>query len=211
MPIPWNADPVGSDAVIAANARRVILALLHDAPARIPPTVALAQAWHRALYRGIRVPVPYYIGGIRDSDARSPELIDYEVTVGGYRGVPARDVPDALSRFEHALSAEAAALDALLPLGVLPDASELQRVLDVAAVAHGEWARIHPFANGNGRTARIWVNFIAVRYGLPAFITLKPRLQWYAYAGCAAASMRGDHGPMARAFETMLRDYLYGP
>ncbi|MGD9884339.1 MAG: Fic family protein [Reyranella sp.] len=40
---------------------------------------------------------------------------------------------------------------------------------------NAEWVRIHPFANGNGRTALLWANSLAMRYGLPTFGRLRPR------------------------------------
>jgi hypothetical protein len=73
------------------------------------------------------------------------------------------------------------------------------RHLDVAAIvrlcayAHAEWIRIHPFANGNGRTARILANWLAVRYGLPPFVRIKPRPDDLIFAGAAALAMRGEH------------------
>ena len=74
-----------------------------------------------------------------------------------------------------------------------------------AAIAHGEWIRIHPFANGNGRTARLWANWVSVRYALPVFVAPQPRPAGTAYAAAASASRRGDHQPMAAAFLVMLR------
>ncbi|MFP5345434.1 MAG: Fic family protein [Actinomycetes bacterium] len=50
---------------------------------------------------------------------------------------------------------------------------------------HGEWVRIHPFADGTGRTARIWVTWLLLRYGLPTFVTLEPRPTDTAYARAA--------------------------
>ena len=46
---------------------------------------------------------------------------------------------------------------------------------DLAGGAHAEWVRIHPFANGNGRTARLWANYLLVRYGLIPVVRLRPR------------------------------------
>lgn len=37
----------------------------------------------------------------------------------------------------------------------------------LAAVAHHEMAKIHPFADGNGRTARLLLNFILLKKGYP--------------------------------------------
>ena len=87
MPIPWNADPPGSARRLAANLRGVALDIKHDAPARRPATATMAQDWHRRAFAGITLPVPYYAGEFRDTDAALPELIGYEVEVGGVLGV----------------------------------------------------------------------------------------------------------------------------
>ena len=100
-----------------------------------------------------------------------------------------------------------ALLDDLIPAGSLPDGRHLAAVLVLSAWVHAEWVRIHPFANGNGRTARIWANFIARRYGLPFFIRLRPR-PGYGYGAAAEAAMRGDWRPTAVCFRMMLLKFL---
>ena len=84
---------------------------------------------------------------------------------------------------------------------------KLRGVLSLCAVLHGEWARIHPFANGNGRTARLWANWGALRYGLPPFVTVKPR-PGEPYGLAAMASMSGNHAATIAAFHEMLRIHL---
>jgi hypothetical protein len=171
----------------------------------------MAQDWHRAAYDGVRLPVPYYAGELRDSDPSFPELIGYEVQIGTAFGAMSADVPTELIGFEAGMRAIIAGLDGAIPVGGRPgDPSELFAVLEAAAIAHGEWVRIHPLANGNGRIARIWANWVSVRYGLPFFLQLKPRPAHMLYAGAAAASMRGQHRPMAIAFKAIL-DQLVGP
>jgi hypothetical protein len=86
---------------IAANAAKVLTGIAGDAEKREPPTVAMAQRWHRELYDGIARPFEYYAGEVRDSDQKFPDLIGYEVQVGGVLGVPCAQVPRALQRFEH--------------------------------------------------------------------------------------------------------------
>ena len=68
--------------------------------------------------------------------------------------------------------------------------------------------RIHPFANGNARTARAWANWAALRYGLPPFVRLRPRPEGLAYAAAAHASMRGEHALAIGAFRQQLSDLL---
>ena len=208
MVTPWNDDPPGSIRVIEANASALILDIVHAAPSRNVPSIAIAQAWHRELYRGVPLPVPYYAGEVRDDDPRFPELIGYEVQVGGSPVAPASLVPGELARFETSLRLAVANLDAAVPVGAALGSTELMAVLRLIALVHGEWVRIHPFANGNGRTARVWANWVATRYGLEAFVQLKPRPAQLLYAGAAAASMRGDHSAMVVALHSMLRDHL---
>jgi len=70
--------------------------------------------------------------------------------------------------------------------------------------------RIHPFANGNGRIARLLANAIALRYGLPPFVQLRPRPN-QGYPDAAEASMLGDYKPLAIVFDKMLQAYLSKP
>lgn len=209
MPTPWEDDPADAR-TLAANAAKVLTGIAADAAKREPPTVAMAQQWHRELYEGIPRPFDYYAGEVRDSDPDFPELIGYEVQVGNARGVPSAQVPEALGLFEQGAQLAASRLDAVIAVGADPTAmtpQELHGVLTFCALLHGTWVRIHPFANGNGRTARLWANWAALRYGLPPFVTIKPR-PGRPYGAAAAASMAGDDRVMVAVMQQMLRDVL---
>lgn len=216
MPGPaWDDDPPGSAAVIARNTQLVMWALVAAAPQRRAPDLAMAQRWHRALYAGVPIPSPSYRGELRDSDPDHPDLIGYEVGVGERQGVWATDVPGEVDAFIGRLAAAVADFDVVLAAGTPPsDDDEILAVARLAAVAHGEWVRIHPFANGNGRTARVWANWVALRYGLPPFVRVKPRPAVSLYGRAAMASMgraplfRGDHEPTAAVFVDMLLEAL---
>lgn len=208
MVTPWNDDAGGFEHVLKANIARLVVDLVNQAGSRIPPTVAIFCGWHRQLFVGIPIPVAYYAGEVRDTDPRFPELIGYEVQVGSSRGTPSAAVPAQLARFEASLQAAVPTLDAVIPVGAMLDSARLLSVLRLMAIAHGEWIRIHPFANGNGRTARLIANWIALRYGLDAFVGMRPRPAGLLYAGAAMASMRRDHDPMLTVFHSMLVDYL---
>ena len=209
MPIAWNDDPPGSGGRIVANCQALLTGLAAEAAHRDLPTVAAAQQWHRAIYDGVALPVRYYAGEVRDDDQRFPELIGYEVAVGPNSGVPAAEVLDALVAFERRAQRACSVLDDLVAPERLPaDDRELHAVLALCAALHGEWVRIHPFANGNGRTARVWANWAALRYGLPPFVRLRPRPEGLAYAAAAHASMRGDHAPAIGVFRQQLADLL---
>jgi fido (protein-threonine AMPylation protein) len=175
---------------------------------RNPPTVAMAQDWHRRVYEEIPLPVAYYAGEVRDSDAQFPELVGYEVSVGLLSGVPAADVWPELANFERQAQLAVSRIDSAISVGAKPATPpELRGVITLCALLHGEWVRIHPFANGNGRTARLWANWAAVRYGLPPFVTIKPRPA-SAYRQAAVASMSGDHAVALAVFGALFRSAL---
>jgi hypothetical protein len=67
--------------------------------------------------------------------------------------------------------------------------------------------RIHPFANGNGRTARLWANYVLMRYGLPPIVRLRPRPDG-GYGVAGAAAMDGDWEPTVAVFRKLLLDEL---
>jgi fido (protein-threonine AMPylation protein) len=209
VPPPWEELP--SDAPrIAANAAQVRRSIAEDAARRAPPTVALAQQWHRDLYEGIARPFDYYAGQVRDCDPDFPDLVGYEVQVAGAPGIPSAQVPQVPRRFELAAQQAASRLDHVIAVGIDPSSmapAALHAVLTYCAVLHGTWVRRHPFTSGNGRTARLWANWAALRYGLPPFVTIKPR-PGQPYGAAAAASMTGDDQVMVAALGQMLRDYL---
>jgi hypothetical protein len=212
MPIAWDDDPPESSARIEANLLAVGRRIYAEAPRREPPTLAMAQQWHRDVFAEVALPVDYYAGEIRDSDPSLPELFGYEVGVGAQPGVPSAEVPAALADFEARAGRAVVGPDGAIPVGTRPTApAALNAVMFLAANLHGEWVRIHPFANGNGRTARLWVIWTAARYGLPPFVRLKPRPAGIPYAAAAQASMTGQHGQMATVFNQMLHDYLTNP
>jgi len=209
VPTAW-VEPQGAGRLIEANVQRVLTEIAILSSERRPPTVAQAQQWHRELYDGVSRPFDYYAGEIRDSDQRFPGLIGYEVHVAGNPGAPSAIVPAELDRFELGAQRACALLDAEIAPGTDPwmlTPHQLHGVLTLCAALHGEWVRIHPFANGNGRTARLWANWAALRFQLPPFVTIKPR-PGQPYAAAALASMRGDHQMMTAVFDQMLRTSL---
>ncbi len=204
MSVPWNEDDPQDSEIISLNLVRVLSGLDRDASARIPPTLGMAQEWHRQTYQGVRLPVPYYAGEIRDSDSNFPELYGYEVKVGPNPGIASRLVPEQLAQFEANMLQVVAVLDAAIPVGTIPSDPQIESVVVLCANAHGEWVRIHPFANGNGRTARIWVNWCALRYALPPFIRMKPRPDGILYSIASMNSMLGNHQMMVAVLADML-------
>lgn len=215
--VPWEDDPADLP-VIERNAAALVSRLLAEAPARALPTEAVLRVWHTVLYAGCAVPEAEFVGHFR-GDPAFASLVDYEVGVGpdGPDGLPERvgvwsaQLAAALAAFFTGTGAALSRLDAVLPVSQPPSTvAELEAVVTVTALVHGEWVRLHPFINGNGRTARLLAAFIALRYSLPIFVSVKPRPGDVAYQRAARESMgrpplfRGDHGPAIATFGHML-------
>lgn len=214
---PWNDDDPADLPRIGANVQ-ALLTDLATVTVRVMPTVTDAARWHTQLYVGCSVPSATYVGTFR-GDASAPDLFDYEVGVGPIQpdgwpekvGVWAADVATELGHFEQALHRALAVLDAMIGVGSRPSTvDELDEVVQLVADVHGEWVRIHPFVNGNGRTARVWAAVLAMRYGLPPFVRLTPRPHDVAYARAARMSMGrppdfvGDHTGAHGVFTRLL-------
>jgi hypothetical protein len=195
----WDAD---SD-ILEANLREVLHALRLDARERVTPTVEAARIWQQTLMRGLTPPNPVYVGRFRGEAG----LEGIGVRIGQYSGTPSQSVAGELQTFERALQRAIAALDRAIEPGQVPNADQLAAVIDLCAWAHSGWVRIHPFANGNGRTARLWANYIAMRYDLPAFVRLRPRPEG-GYANAATEAMKGRWQATVPLFRQMYREAI---
>lgn len=185
------------------NLTHILEEILGAAERRETPTIETARRWHALVMEGLDVPDSRFIGAFRGE----PGLENIQVRVGANYGVDSLKVADELARFEAKLQTLVTELDSLIPVDQEADADQLAAIVDLCAWAHAEWVRIHPFANGNGRTARLWANSLAMRYGLPPFIRLRPRPN-AAYGDAGAKAMQGDWKATAVAFRRLLEDFL---
>ena len=161
-----------------------------------------ARKWQRETMAGLDVPNTAFVGRFRGE----PGVKVTRVWVGGIEGVPPADVARELKVFEQRLKRVVAALDKRYPANRELDTDGLAAVLDLCAWAHSEWVCIHPFVNGNGRIARMWANFLLMRYGLPPGVRLHPRPAGEEYDTAGARAMVGDWKPTAIVFRKMLLD-----
>ena len=195
----WDAD----NPTLQQNLVETLRRIRDSAALRGMARVSDAMTWHREIMDGLDVPKLEYVGRFRGEDG----LEAVQVMVGQYEGVPPDQVAEAVALFERKLNQVLARLDTLIPAGAALNTDTLAAVLDVCAWAHAEWVRIHPFVNGNGRTARLWANYVAMRYGLPPFVRLRPRPEADAYARAGVEAMIGNWKPTAEVFRVMLREF----
>lgn len=195
----WDQD----SPQLRRNLSKVFDEIALSAQRREYPTIAMAKRWQALCMKNLAIPDPRFVGAFRGE----PGLQNVQVRVGAHYGVDPADVAEELTTFEGKLHALIRELDAMLSAGQDPDADQLAAIVDLCAWAHAEWIRIHPFANGNGRTARLWANCIAMRYGLPPFIRLRPRPN-DGYAAAGAKAMQGNWEQTAAEFRRLLFAFL---
>jgi fido (protein-threonine AMPylation protein) len=220
----WQEDDPRNLSLIQDNAAQLITELRATAAERILPTRAELCRWHARLYAGCEVPVTGYVGHFR-GDPVVKELIDYEVGLGARlqdgnlekMGVWARQVGEEMEGVLAGLQAVFTELDERLPVGKPATApEEVLALISFTALAHGECLRVHPFANGNGRMARLLVAFICLRYELPMFLHIKPRPENEDYIRASRDSMGrppdfvGNHTTTTAVFAHMLVEVLTG-
>jgi Fic family protein len=198
MPPDWDAD----SPELRRNLAGLLQSIEEDARQRKPPSVESARHWQSEIMRNLQADEPKYIGAFRGEAG----LENVQVHVNGIFGVAAPEVAAALRAFEQHLQSVVAYLDNTVLPDTEPNADQTAAIVAVCAWAHAEWVRIHPFANGNGRTARLWANSLAMRYGLPPFVGLRPRPEGD-YGLVSALAMRGDWEPTVAVFLQLLEDF----
>lgn len=187
------------------NLRSVLRRIRDRARSRELPTIDAARHWHAEIMAGLDLPDTRFAGAFRGEAGADLEHV--EVRIGQRLGVGAVNVADALAEFERVLQRAVARLDDLIPRGATLDADKLAAILELCAWSHAEWIRIHPFVNGNGRTARLWANSLAMRYGLPPFVRLRPRPD-DGYGAAGDQAMLGNWEPTATVLRRMLSRFL---
>ncbi|MFO7968715.1 MAG: Fic family protein [Candidatus Izemoplasmatales bacterium] len=74
-----------------------------------------------------------------------------------------------------------------------------------ACLLHGEFVKIHPFIDGNGRTARLILNFELMKYGYtPIVITKERRAEYYEALDIAHTTL--DYSKFVRLISDFLID-----
>jgi Fic family protein len=195
----WDADGLQ----LAGNLQRLLRDIRDKAVRREALDLSAIRNWHFAMMEGLDVPPGAAVGVFRGE----PPLNKCEVRIGRHCGTKSGQVGTELAEFECTLQSVTEKLDRSIAPNGLPDEDGLMAVIETCAWAHSEWVRIHPLANGNGRTARLLANAIAMRYGLPPFVRLRPR-PGDPYGMVADASMRGNWAPTMVLFHEMLDDCM---
>jgi fido (protein-threonine AMPylation protein) len=152
------------------------------------------KTYHQKIFCRV-VPLDYYAGNYRSVDPQKPCLAR-DVEVSGLPGESFRTVPSSMSLFSTHFQDLVSRTDQFLGGRVTPT-DRAQAVAQLAAVAMANLVRIHPFLNGNGRLARMLVNYIFKRYGygMP-FRQAQIRPPETEYSQASAAAMGSGGSPI---------------
>ncbi len=86
------------------------------------------------------------------------------------------------------------------------DAREMHPI-ERAARVHGDFVKIHPFIDGNGRTARLLLNFELMKSGYPPIVIQNEERMKY-YAALDKAHTTGDYGDFISMVEKEVENSL---
>ena len=123
-----------------------------DTVPREPPAFSI-ELLHQ--YHGL------VLDGLETDEARAGQLRTHNVTVGRYLAPPPDDCEILLAQFCDWLNTE-------MPVPDRFKSYELAFEIVKAIMAHVYFALIHPYADGNGRMARLIEHTLLLRAGVPA-------------------------------------------
>lgn len=159
---------------------------------------------HGLVFRGV---FPLYAGSIRGTAAHQH---NFEIEFGARRGVTARDVPAVLAELGATSVGLVQQLDA--QRAAQSEHDFVGDLLLAASYVHCRLIEIHPFVDGNGRTARLCINNFLRRYGLWPLPIERPGAAAYINAA-EQFLIDGSPAPFARLLQGLLRrqqdDELY--
>ena len=196
----WDAD----SPELRRNLTRTYAAIEGDARNRAPfSSLQHVKGWHASMMDGLTNVDNFPYGKFRGE----PGLEEVPVWIGPYAGTAPEEVAAAVQDFDLKLQEYIKELDEVWAPGVEPTDAMVARLLAVSAIVHAEWVRIHPFPNGNGRTARLLVNYLWLRYAGFSLLRVRPR-PGYPYGEIARASMEGDWLPTAEYFAEVFAEIV---
>jgi fido (protein-threonine AMPylation protein) len=155
-------------------------------------SVRTLRLMHQILFAAF-VPLDYYAGNFRQNDAARP-CLGIDVGVGAIAGANFHLVSAKVDQLVSGLGVGLGQIE--VRWTVLSGPERARQLAVLAGTAIGEFIRIHPFINGNGRVSRLLWRWFLNRFSVPAQIRIEPRPAGQ-YEAIMAASMQGDDGPLA--------------
>lgn len=201
VPFPWDSKSDQNRARIEANYRELRADVVEAALDGQRPTLAMVRQWHTRSLDGVPLSEPWVAGHFRGEGPPHSQLRSCQNHVAGHLGEAPNRVRQRVAETFAELARRCDDIETRM------DASEgmatlYPDLLRLCAWVHGEWVRIHPFADHNGSTARLLSLMIGLRFGLPLNLPGKPRPKRspfgiaLSYDVAAANQMSGDDTAM---------------
>lgn len=130
----------------------------------------------------------YILRGIDDQNAGAYRSIDVKISGSEHKPPNPPDIPEMMDDLGNWLS-EVSEKSYSTKNSISP--------IVLASVAHAWFVYIHPFIDGNGRTARLLMNLLLIRHGYPIAIITKDDRQRY-YDALEESDKGGDLTPFLR-------------
>ncbi len=179
----------------------------------MPLTQNFIRTLHKTLLREDYTVYRNLPGGMQTS---------YTIHAGQYKTRPNSVITRYGDRFDYASPEETPALMTDL-INWYNSEEELGRLspVELAALFHYRYIRIHPFEDGNGRIARLLVNYILSRHGLPMIVVRSRKKQEYLEAlhqadlNVGVIPSQGAHAsleniePFVRYFHNLVANEIY--
>lgn len=127
-------------------------------------SVALIRGWHERLFIGVRD----HAGKIRTADYGEVKL-DF----GPNKSITREEVPEAFDKHIVVAKGLFRQLD-----GLTHTIRFIEEAIKAAAYLHADLIKIHPFRDGNGRTARLAMKYVLLKYKLPPLPINVPRREY---------------------------------
>jgi Fic family protein len=127
-------------------------------------SIDLIIDWHKRLFEGVRD----HAGKVRTADY-GEERLDF----GPNKSIARERVPEELDRHIDLSKGLFRQLDKLTHT-----ISFVEEAIKAAAYIHADLVKIHPFRDGNGRTARLAMKYVLLKYNLPPLPINVPSLEY---------------------------------
>ena len=145
--------------------------VLEEAATNNPLTETFIRQLHKVLLREDYVVYRNLPGGVTTS---------YTVHAGCYKTRPNSVITPSGERFEYASPEETPMLMSDIIQWYQTEEAEAElNPLELAALFHYRYIRIHPFEDGNGRIARLMMNYILARHSYPLIVVPTKTKQEY--------------------------------
>lgn len=212
-PVPPWPELAADTAIINRNVAQLDAQMQAMKGHRDPFTLDLVRQWHRDVHAGCaNVPIASYVGNFRGTSGWPLQAYPVAMTDEHgrlqFHGTPPADVLGAVSTFEAEVQETLDLFDERITAPAEATTSRLNNLLDPLARHYADWIRIHPFADGNGRTGRLLVNWILVRYHQPLVFPGRPvpDRTGLARATAPALSTPPNHRALIRHLRSRLAD-----